>query len=121
MDKYGDIIGHPHFVHPHRRPMPMQNRAAQFAPFAALTGYDEEIGEAGRLTEQQLLNSGEQPLITVTYFEPDAQKAGGAYRTCRGHFRRIDYETGRLIFTERHSVSLRGIVRIVFSESEDET
>lgn len=138
MDKYGDIIGHPHFVHPHRRPMPMQNRAAQFAPFAALTGYDEEIGEAGRLTEQQhaltedeqdalnlalqqLLNSGEQPLITVTYFEPDAQKAGGAYRTCRGHFRRIDYETGRLLFTERHSVSLRGIVRIVFSESEDET
>ena len=138
MNDYDDIIRHPHFVHPRRRPMPRQNRAAQFAPFAALTGYDEEIGEAGRLTEQQhaltedeqdalnlavqqLLNSGEQPLITVTYFEPDAQKAGGAYRTCRGHFRRIDYETGRLIFTERHSVSLRGIVRIVFSESEDET
>ena len=138
MDDFSDIINLPHHVSKTRRQMPLADRAVQFSAFAALTGYDEEIGEAGRLTEQQhaltedeqdalnlavqqLLNSGEQPLITVTYFEPDAQKAGGAYRTCRGHFRRIDYETGRLLFTERHSVSLRGIVRIVFSESEDET
>ena len=137
MNDYNDIIRHPHFVHPRRRPMPRQNRAAQFAPFAALTGYDEEIGEAGRLTEQrhaltedeqdalnlavqQLLNCGEQPHITVIYFEPDAHKNGGAYRKCCGHFRRIDYETGKLIFTERHAVSLKWIVRIVFDDMENE-
>ena len=137
MDDFSDIINLPHHVSKTRRQMPLADRAVQFSAFAALTGYDEEIGEAGRLTEQrhaltedeqdalnlavqQLLNCGEQPHITVIYFEPDARKNGGAYRKCCGHFRRIDYETGKLVFTERHAVSLKWIVRIVFDDMENE-
>ena len=106
-ERYGDIIDreHPESVkHPR---MPRLNRAAQFAPFAALTGYGEAIDETGRPTEQRIeldeqetaeLNLRltelvsqlpEHPAVTVTYFVPDAKKSGGEYRTVTGAVKRI--------------------------------
>ena len=89
MDPYEDIINLPHHVSPKRPQMSMQDRAAQFSPFAALTGYEDAIKETGRLTDvkielsdedrelldqkQQYLQEhiGDRPEITITYFVPD--------------------------------------------------
>ncbi len=106
--KYDDIINLPHHVSPTRPPMSMQDRAAQFSPFAALTGYDAAIHETARLTDRKI-DLGEdaraaldrkmdwlrsqlanQPTITIVYFVPDERKEGGTYRTCEGKLRQID-------------------------------
>ena len=94
---YDDIINLPHHVSTRHPQMSMYDRAAQFSPFAALTGYDDAIQETGRLTEQkieldeetleklderfQILQEhlGEQPEVRFTYFKPDERKEGGAY------------------------------------------
>ncbi len=100
--KYDDIIGLPHHVSKTRPQMPMSDRAAQFAPFAALRGYEEAIQEINRVTEEKIeldedalrtlnlkfqiiVNAiDRQPEVTITFFEPDKRKAGGAYRTTTG-------------------------------------
>ena len=97
MPDYDDIINLPHHVSAKRPQMSMLDRAAQFAPFAALTGYDAAIKETGRLTEDkiemdeesfnmlnlkfQILRDriDEEPEVTFVYFKPDDLKAGGAY------------------------------------------
>lgn len=102
MSKYDDIINLPHHVSKTRKPMPMINRAAQFAPFAALSGHDEAIEETSRLTtpkvilspdEQKKLSArltcaiehlAEKNRLTFTYFVPDDVKAGGRYMTVTG-------------------------------------
>lgn len=111
MDKnnqaYADILYLPHHVSKTRPQMPMSDRAAQFSPFAALTGYDDAIQETGRLTEQKIelddealqeLNEKfnilqehlcEQPEVRFTYFKLDARKDGGAYLTVSGVVRKI--------------------------------
>ena len=112
--KYDDIIDLPH-PEPQTHPrMPMRDRAAQFAPFAALTGYDAAIRETGRLTDARIepdeealtaLNMkfrllmdalGDAPEITLLVFRPDARKAGGAYLTVTGRVRKVD-EYARLM------------------------
>lgn len=60
MSRYEDIINLPHHVSKNRRPMPMENRAAQFAPFAALVGYDDAISEATRLTDARTMLSSDE-------------------------------------------------------------
>ena len=88
--------------------MPMSDRAAQFSPFAALTGYDVAVKETGRLTDEkieldeesltalnvryQMLTDAleKRPEVRITYFEPDERKAGGAYVTTVGEVRKID-------------------------------
>lgn len=105
--EYDDIIHLPHHVSSKRPQMPMSDRAAQFSPFAALTGYDDTIQETGRLTEQKIelddealqeLNERfnilqehlcEQPKVRFAYFKPDARKDGGAYLTVSGVVRKI--------------------------------
>lgn len=105
--EYEDIIHLPHHVSSKRPQMSMLDRAAQFSPFAALTGYDDAIQETGRLTEQkieldeetleklderfQILQEhlGEQPEVRFTYFKPDERKEGGAYLTVSGVVRKI--------------------------------
>ena len=115
--KYDDIIHLPHHVSQTHPRMPMQDRAAQFSPFAALTGYGAVIRETGRLTERRpeldedakseldrriallstLLES--RPLVTLTYFQQDARKEGGACLTITGIVRKID-EYHRILITE---------------------
>lgn len=113
---YDDIINLPHHVSKTRPQMSMIDRAAQFSPFAALTGYDAAIKETGRLTDDKIeldddalsdLNMryqilidklDEQPDVAITYFKSDETKDGGAYLTITDKIKRIDvYE--RLITT----------------------
>ena len=107
-EDYSDIINLPHHVSRNHPQMPMEARAAQFAPFAALTGYDAVIHETARLTDKQveleeydndrlnrifseLIDSLEKhPMVTVSYFKPDEHKAGGAYMTVSGKLKKID-------------------------------
>ena len=107
-DLYEDIINLPHHVSKTRPQMPMSDRAAQFAPFAALTGYDAAIKETGRLTDErieldeeastaldrkyQLLMDvfDDAPEVTITYFQPDERKAGGKYLTATGAVKKVD-------------------------------
>lgn len=106
--KYDDIINLPHHVSTKRPQMSMIDRAAQFSPFAALTGYDAAIKETGRLTDERInmdesslerLNMkfqllvermDEQPEVTFTYFKPDNRKEGGAYVTVTGSVKKVD-------------------------------
>jgi len=106
--KYDDILNLPHHVSATRPRMPAADRAAQFAPFAALTGYDAAVKETARLTDAQLEldeyekealndklrvideNLESAPEVTITYFLPDGKKAGGAYVTASGTVKKID-------------------------------
>ena len=115
---YDDIIHLPHHVSKTRPQMSMEDRAAQFSPFAALTGYDEAILETVRLTEekselgeeaQAILDRKQRylaeiidakPEITVTYFVPDEKKSGGAYSTVTGFLKRIDEYERQLVLTD---------------------
>ena len=107
-DLYEDIINRPHHVSKARPQMSELERAAQFAPFAALTGYDSAIKETGRLTDERIeLDEGaltalnmryqllmdaldEEPEVEITYFKPDERKAGGAYVTATGAVIKVD-------------------------------
>lgn len=106
--KYDSIMNLPHHVSKIRPQMPMSDRAAQFAPFAALAGYDSAIKETGRLTDErieldeealtaldmkyQLLMDAfdDAPEVTVTYFRPDERKAGGKYVSATGVVKKVD-------------------------------
>ena len=107
-NRYNEIINLPHHVSKTRPQMPMSDRAAQFAPFAALTGYDSAIKETGRLTDEKIemdeealniLNMkfqilvdslDDEPEVTFTYFKPDERKAGGAYLEVIGTVKKVD-------------------------------
>ena len=131
MSDYDDIINLPHHQsknHPH---MSMHDRAAQFAPFAALTGYDDAIKEARRLTDSKpeldenqleeldqkladlMTRIEEHPEVTITYFEPDDNKDGGEYIAYDGRLSKIDYVRKALIFEDNKTVSLSDILKIV--------
>lgn len=112
--KYDDILRLPHHISASRKPMAMTARAAQFAPFAALSGYDAEVQEAGRLTdrpiepdeyEKEAMNARlrllarhlrEKWVVGLVFFQPDERKAGGAYVTRTGTVKKL-YETERLL------------------------
>lgn len=114
MKDYCDIINLPHHVSKNRPQMSMHDRAAQFAPFAALTGYDDAVKETARQTNQKIELLDEQvailnekilllnekikdnPEITITYFILDKKKEGGAYITIKGIVKKID-EYNKLI------------------------
>lgn len=128
MEDYSDIINHPHHVSEKQQRMSLRDRAAQFSPFAALTGYDEEIDETARLTdhreeltedETEELNQAicriqelNLPQIMVTYFVPDEKKSGGKYVQYTGHFRFLDMQENRIKFAEGKEIALEAIVKI---------
>ncbi len=114
---YDDIITLPHHVSERHPQMSMYNRAAQFAPFAALTGHDSAITEAARLTEAEeelsesdaevlnrklayLQSLDEKPTISVTYFVPDDKKEGGSYHTATGIVKSVEPDKGVLQFED---------------------
>ena len=128
-DNYEDIIHLPRPVSKNHPPMPLRDRAAQFMPFAALTGYDAEIRESARLTEEEAdlsedlqvelnekmallqadLQEGRQPQITVTYFQPDEKKSGGAYIVREGTVKKVDTYSGTMLLTDETRIPLSGI------------
>lgn len=127
---YDDILYMPHHVSATRKRMSMLDRAAQFSPFAALTGYDAAIRETGRLTDnaidldvdgkailneklQRLSNLQEtQPEITVTYFVPDERKSGGAYASVTGKVKKIDPYKQVLLMADGTEVCFERILEI---------
>ena len=125
---YDDISDLPHYIsnrHPH---MPVADRAAQFAPFAALTGYDAALRETARLTErkielseekktlldckQQILleSAHEPPKVTVVYFKADERKSGGSYISVNGRFRTIDPIQRQLVLSDKTRIPLDDIL-----------
>ena len=127
MGKYDDLLPLPHPEPKTRLRMPLSDRAAQFAPFAALTGYDAAIRETARLTEEraeldenarELLNAkllllsehlSERPFAEFTVFREDGRKSGGAYETVSGIVRRIDPTSRRVIFEGGGEIGIDGI------------
>lgn len=127
---YEDILNLPHHVSKTRPQMSMLDRAAQFSPFAALTGYDDAIKETGRLTDEKIEMDEdrkaaldmkqayliemieEQPEISITYFLPDAKKSGGAYVTVTGNLKRFDEYERLLILTDGKKIPMDDIADI---------
>ena len=134
MDYYDDIINLPHYEPKHHPRMTMWNRAAQFAPFAALTGYDAAIRESGRITDKWIgvedfenenlnrtlvelsLRLQEQPSVTVEYFQSDELKAGGSYQVIVGNIRRIDDYQRVIEMMDGHIIPIDFIKGITIKE-----
>ena len=132
--EYDDIINLPHHVSADRPHMPMIDRAAQFSPFAALTGYDAAIVETARLTDTKRELSEEQksiisrqlrelqarlktdPSVTVTYYIPDERKTGGAYRAISGTVKKVDEYLGVLEMSNGITIPFDDILRISASD-----
>lgn len=128
--QYDDLLHLPHHTSSTRPRMPMVDRAAQFSPFAALTGYDAAVKETARLTDQRIeldenakaeLDSRlrfllamlpERPEVAITYFLPDEKKAGGAYTTVNGHIKRFDEYSHTIVLTDRTEISVEDIYQL---------
>jgi hypothetical protein len=126
--QYGDIIALPHHVSDRHPPMENAERAAQFMPFAALNGYEDEITEAQRQTEArrdltgeekeildrkwQILARAEHPEATVTWFIPDSEKPGGSYRTLTGKLKSADPVRKILRMDDGTDIPLQEITRL---------
>lgn len=137
---YDDIINLPHHVSKKYPPMPMQNRAAQFSPFAALNGHGEAIRENLRETEERrelgeydrevldrklnflLEHLAERPEVTVTYFLPDCRKEGGKYIEISGAIKKIDFYQGFLEMEDGTKIQLEDVFALsgrLFSLAND--
>ena len=126
--RYDDIINLPHHVSPTRQRMSMHDRAAQFAPFAALVGYDEAVAETARLTEsrpeldeqeQRAINERlafiadhihEHPEVRIKYFVPDEHKSGGAIVEVSGKTYRISNTDATIVMTDGCKIRLSDII-----------
>ncbi|NLL42902.1 MAG: YolD-like family protein [Firmicutes bacterium] len=129
-DAYKDIIDLPRPVRLNRPRMPQINRAAQFAPFAALVGHEAAVNETARLTERRIeldeylkaaLNDKllavaerikEHPRVEITYFCPDPKKEGGAYVTITGSAKKIDQYERVVVFMDGTAVPISEIIRL---------
>ena len=128
--KYDDIINMPHHVSKKHQRMSLENRSAQFAPFAALTGYDDAVEETARQTDKQIEITDEikneinmklktiqeklytKPKVTITYFIPDSKKEGGKYKKITNYITKIDEHKQKIIFDNNVEISIINIVNI---------
>ena len=128
--KYDDIINLPHHVSRRHPPFGQDSYAAQFSPFAALTGYDGVVAEVARTTDQQIEldedakaridlqlqilidHIDEEPTIAVTYFVPDQKKNGGAYITVEGTVETIDEFERLIVLQEKTRIPVSDIYEI---------
>ena len=135
MGKYDDIINLQHHVSDYHRPMPMENRAAQFAPFAALSGHNEAIAETARFTDMlRELSEDEQNRLTkklnyvlendscviITYFIPDRTKTGGTYKRVSGHVKKYEEIDRTLILKDGKTIPLDFISEIEIKDNNIE-
>ena len=129
-NSYDDIIDHPHHVSTQHPRMSMTDRAAQFSPFAARTGYGDVIKETARVTDRkpELSESekteldyklqkvcdypGEKPTVSITYFVPDLKKAGGSYRTISGQIKKIDDYKKQVVLLDKSTIDIDCILEI---------
>lgn len=129
MNKYADIIKLPHPVSRIHKPMSLYNRAAQFAPYAALVGYDKTIEEVGREVDDEIelsedrindintkliyLNENKDVEATYTYFLKDRYKKGGSYLDIKGRIKKIDLDNNLIILKSNKKISIEDIVDII--------
>ena len=127
---YDDILNLPHPTSKNHPQMSVRERAAQFSPFAALTGHAAAIAETARLTDRKLeleedakaeldrrqaillARVGERPEVTVTWFQPDERKEGGAYVTITGRLKKLDEVHRALVLTDGTEIPLDDVFRL---------
>ncbi len=130
MNEYEDIIHLPHHVSKKHPQMSMSERAAQFSPFAALTGYDAAVEETARLTDRRIEldeyelqhlderirkiaeHLEEHPEVSITYFLPDARKAGGEYISVSGSVKKIDHYEHKIILMDGTLIPIHQVIEI---------
>ena len=138
---YDDIINLPHYVSKKRPQMTIVQRSAQFAPFAALAGYDDAVKETARLTDRKIeLEDGQKeilnnkllyilenieskPEVTFTYFVKDKKKSGGNYKEKTGIVRKIDMIEHYIQFIDKSKININDLIIIegeIFNETEIE-
>lgn len=133
--KYDDIINMPHHISKKHPRMSLENRSAQFAPFAALTGYEDEVEETARLTDKRIEITDEikteiniklktiqekiyaKPKVTITYFIPDSKKEGGSYKTVTSNVMKIDKYKQTIILKNKTEIPINFITNISIEES----
>jgi len=134
-DKYDDIINLPHHISKKHQQMSMQSRAAQFAPFSALTGHGAAIRETARLTLNQieydndiaeildrkirtiLHEANEHSTVVIKYFKPDKKKSGGSYQTIHTEIKDIDNVNNIIILTDGEEIPFNQVYDINIAQS----
>lgn len=137
MGRYDDIINlqRPHYdEYP---PMPLEDRAAQFSPFAAVVGYGDAVKETSRLTEDmtELSEDGkyeidmklmhlseilsDRPEVEVVYFVPDPRKSGGSYRRKTGIVKRLDSYENAIVFEDKEKIQINLLLSLRFLDEYD--
>ena len=137
--KYDDIINLSHHVSSRHPQMPMMNRAAQFSPFAALTGYDDAVRETARLTDEKIeldeyekeeldrkiqwigSHLDEHIPVSITYFQPDDRKAGGAYEEIVDTIRKINIYEHEILLSGGIRIPIHDILSLEFGVDFDRT
>lgn len=132
MNPYRDIIHMPHHVSPTREQLSMEERAAQFSPFAALTGHEAAIRETARLTDARIELSDDElndldrkyqmlteqlasvPEIRITFFRPDHRKSGGSYVTISGIVKKIDPFFRKIHLTDGNIIAMDDVLKFDF-------
>lgn len=130
MNNYDDIINIKNYKSKKRPQMSIYNRSAQFSPFAALTGYEESIDEASRITlnkstisqdDKKILdikfnilndNLNEKPLVNIIYFIDDLKKQGGKYISKEGYIKKFDYNEKLVVFDDNTKIKISNIMDI---------
>ncbi|MBO4653459.1 MAG: hypothetical protein J5649_09120 [Lachnospiraceae bacterium] len=131
---YADIIDREHHVSKHRQPMPRIARAAQFSPFAALTGYDDLVAESARLTDARIQLTEEEKVAVndvltwmtanpaseaaFTYFVPDKMKSGGSYETVTGRIKKHDALRHTILLESGEVIPIEDICEVSCPEYE---
>lgn len=134
MSGYEEIINLPHHVSERHARMSMLDRAAQFSPFAALTGYDAAIKETARSTDSRIeLDADEKEIldqklreaaekkqrIRITFFREDAKKSGGSYVTIEGIIKKIDLLDGTILLQSQEHILIQDMVDVVMHEGRE--
>lgn len=135
---YEDILYQQRPVSARHSPMSLRDRAAQFSPFAALSGHEEQIDETARLTDGRIELSEEaraeldrtqqwlldhldwKPVVSVTYFVPDSRKSGGAYETITGTVKGVDPWERCLLLTDGSRIDLDAVLLLNLCETKEE-
>lgn len=130
IDNYEDIINLPHHISKKYPQMSLEARSAQFAPYAALTGYDEVLAETARITNARIEidenlktiidsklqiireNIKNKPQISVVYFVPDLKKNGGKYVTVNGNVKKIDEYRNVLVLDDNMEIEVKEIIQL---------
>ena len=128
MNKYEEILYLPHHTSSKRKPMSLESRSAQFAPFSALTGYEDEINEIGRLTDEKIelteeakeqinnqlfwLKNHKEEKFNITYFIKDSKKSGGYYQTSTTKLKKIDSVKQIITTSSNQKILIDNIVKI---------